>query len=196
MIGGKANIFRRMCIVLSVGMAIALQPPRSLAQSCRLGDLEAPSTELRSFQDSALGLSLGIPINYRTMLRSSGHITFHDPGSFAFIQCLTSTGQYGEVPLYVSLEIYPAVTPDANLIEVIRRKRPWVDYYNPEYLPIEVDGHPVLQYEYTNEIYQTPIANLSFLSSDGQTLITLSGPAQDPILEHALATLELDAVSP
>ncbi|MGF1523163.1 MAG: hypothetical protein ACFBSF_12680 [Leptolyngbyaceae cyanobacterium] len=167
-----------------------------MAQSCALKSPEAPSSELRAFRSTDLGLSLGIPINYRTMLRSSGHITFHDPSSFEFIQCLTDTGRYGEVPPYVSLEIYEAVLPDSDLIQIVRRKRPWVDYYNPEYSLIEVSGHPALQYEYLNEIYQTPIANISFFSRDGQTLITLSGPAQDPILENALSTLEIYPILP
>ena len=193
---GKARVLGRIFGLVFIGTAIALPPTPSLAQSCRLGELETPSNELRAFRDTTLGLSLGIPINYRTMLRSSGHITFHDPGSFEFIQCLSNTGQYGEVPPYVALEVYKAISPDMDLVQVVRRKRPWVDYYNPEYLPIEVAGRTALQYEYLNEIYQTPIANISFLSEDGQTLITLSGPAQDPILVNALSTLEIYPVLP
>ena len=192
----KTRILRGLLAVVIIGVAIARTGEPSLAQSCRLGDVEAPSTELRAFQDITLGLSLSIPTNYRTMLRSSGHITFHDPGSFAFIQCLTSTGQYGEVPLHVTLEVYKAVNPDMDLIQVVRRKRPWVDYYSPEYLPIEIEGHPALQYEYVNEIYQTSITNISFLTADKQTLITLSGPAQDPILANALSTLKIYPVLP
>ena len=177
--------------IVITGGAIALQATPVPAESCSLARLDTPSSELRAFQNTTVGLSLGIPLNYRTMLRSSGHVTFHDPGSFEFIQCLASTGQYGEVPPYVSLEIYEAVVPDSDLLQIVRHKRPWVDYYNPEYLQIEVSGRPALQYEYTNEIYLTPIANISFLSSDGQTLITLSGPAEDPILTNALSTLEI-----
>ncbi|MEO1299032.1 MAG: hypothetical protein AAFW75_25295 [Cyanobacteria bacterium J06636_16] len=187
----RTRIWMGIWMFVLSGGAIALQSAPVIAQSCALKSLDAPNPELRAFRDTTLGLSLGIPVNYRTMLRSSGHVTFHNPSSFEFIQCLSSTGQYGEVPPYVSLEIYEAVIPDSDLVQIVRRKRPWVDYYNPEYSLIEISGHPALQYEYTNEIYQTPIANISFLSGNGQTLITLSGPAQDPVLANALSTLEI-----
>jgi hypothetical protein len=124
------------------------------------------------------------------MLRSTGHITFHDPASFEYIQCLVRQGEYGEVPLYVALEVYGGVTPNVELWQVIRRKRPWVDYYSPEYSPLEIGDRAALQYEYTHEIYGTVITNLSFLSADGQTLLTLSGPAAHPIMQNALSSLQ------
>jgi hypothetical protein len=173
-----------------LGIAIALFPPAAPARTCRAGAPVVPSHTQRLFQVPALGLSLVIPSNYRSMLRSNGHITFHDPISFEYIQCLARRGEYGEVPLYVTLEIYQGVIPDADLVQVIRRKRPWVDYYRPEYRPLEVAGRPMLEYEYTNEIYRTVITNLSFLSADGQTLLTLSGPKDHPIMQNALSTLE------
>ena len=184
-----ARILSRMGT--GMGIAIALLSVPSYAQACRLGKIVPPSPEMNTFQSEELGLSLEIPTNYRSILRNSGHITFHDPSTFEFIQCLTRTDQYGAVPPYVTLEVYQVGSPNSDLVQIVRRKRPWVDYYSPDYRPIEVQGYPAIQYEYTNEIYELPIANVSFLSEDGQTLFTLSGPAQHPILENALSTLEI-----
>lgn len=179
----------------AVGAAIALPTP-VFASPCPPVPSVPASAELRAFRSPVLGLTLGIPANYRSVLRSSGHITFHDPSSFTRIQCLVRTGRYGALPPHTALEVYPGVAPEADLLQTVRQKRPWVDYYSPDYASIEIAGYPALQYEYIHEIHQMPISNISFLSQDGQTLITLSGPAQHPILENALATLEILPVLP
>lgn len=192
----KTNARVLQGIGVAIGMAIALGPAPSSARTCRAVPSLPPSAEMRKFQNLELGVSLSIPSNYRSMLRSSGHITFHDPESFGFIQCLVRTGEYGEVPPYTALEIHEGVSLRTDLIQIVRRKRPWVDYYSPEFTPIEVSGHPAIQYQYTNEIYQLPIQNISFLAMDRQTLITLSGPTQHPIMQNALSTLEIMPLLP
>ncbi|NER84643.1 MAG: hypothetical protein F6K42_35015 [Leptolyngbya sp. SIO1D8] len=175
-------------LYVAIGVAIAGLPAPTFARACRAAPLVLPSAETREFRNADLGLLLNIPNNYRSMLRSSGHITFHDPSSFEFIQCLVRTGEYGALPPYATLEIYKGVISGNNLVQIVRQKRPWVDYYSPEYTSIEVAGRPAVQYEYTHEIYQLSILNISLLSEDGQTLVTLSGPAQNPILQNALST--------
>lgn len=141
---------------------------------------------LQTFSVDALGVTLEIPRNYRSMLRSSGHITFHDPHSFSFIQCLARTGEYGAVPPYVALEVHPAIDPTQSLVDLLRERRPWLDYYNPEYVASTFAGQPAVRYVYFNEIYRLEIANLTFLSQDGRTLLTLTGPTDHPIMVNVL----------
>ena len=174
---------------LLLGTAIALTPRAAIARTCQAARPAPASPELKAFDIDEFDLTLTIPSNYRSMLRSSGHITFHDPNSFAFIQCLVRAGEYGAVPPYVALEIHPGATPQTNLIEIVRTKRPWLDYYSPDYEPIEFAGHTALLYTYANPVYQLAIANISFLSADGQTLLTLTGPNDHPILTDSLLTL-------
>ncbi|MEO1095749.1 MAG: hypothetical protein AAFX01_12710 [Cyanobacteria bacterium J06638_28] len=181
-------------LALSV-LAIAALPETAVARSCRAVSPAAPSIETRAFMPAGLGLVINIPSNYRSILRSSGHITFHDPNSFEFIQCLVRTGEYGAVPPYASLEVHPGVIPSRELIDIVRSKRPWVDYYSPDFVAIEAMGRPAIRYEYTNKIYGFSILNISFLSTDGNTLLTLSGPAQNPIMQNASLTLALDELT-
>ncbi|MEM0981149.1 MAG: hypothetical protein AAGH78_12855 [Cyanobacteria bacterium P01_H01_bin.58] len=176
-------------------IAIAATPEIASARSCQAVSPAAPSVETRAFMPAGLGLVVNIPSNYRSILRSSGHITFHDPHSFEFIQCLVRTGEYGAVTPYASLEVHPGVLPSRELIDIVRSKRPWVDYYSPDFVAIEAMGRPAIQYEYTNEIYGFSILNISFLSTDGNTLLTLSGPAQNPIMQNASLTLALDELT-
>lgn len=175
---------------LLLGVAIAVVPVPTLAQSCRTPSPTPASTELQTFDVEALGLTLNIPSNYRSVLRVSGHITFHDPNSFAFIQCLVRTGEYGEVPPYVALEVHKQVDRTSPLLDLVRERRPWLDYYNPEYQPITFASQESLQYVYFNEIYQLEIANVSFLAPDGSTLLTLTGPVEHPIMVNALSITE------
>jgi hypothetical protein len=179
-------------IGLLLGLAIALSAPTAAARSCRAVSPTPPSRQLREFRIDTFGLSLMIPDNYRSMLRSSGHITFHDPSNFELIQCLVRTGEYAEVPPHTSLEVHKGINPQSDLIQIVRVKRPWIDYYSPEYQLIEFAGRIGIQYEYTNKIYQLSITNISFLSDDGLALLTLTGPANDPIMRHALSQLVLE----
>ena len=174
---------------LLLGTAIALMPSAAIARTCQAGRPTPASTELKAFDIEQFDLTLTIPSNYRSMLRSSGHITFHDPSSFAFIQCLVRAGEYGEVPPYVALEIHPGTTSQADLLAIVRTKRPWLDYYSPDYESIEFAGQTALLYTYINPLYELAIANISFLSADGQTLLTLTGPNDHPILTDSLLSL-------
>lgn len=191
----KSGSFLNYLGSLVVGLIMA-HPIPTWAQSCRLDTVIAPSSEMRRFSSLDLGVSLEIPNNYRSILRNSGHITFHDPGTFEFIQCLIRRGQYGEVPPHVTLEAHRVAQSGGELREIVRRKRPWLDYYNPEYRSVNISGYPAIQYEYVHEIYPISVFNISFLSGDHQTLLTLSGPAQHPILDNALNTLELSPLLP
>ncbi|WP_008308370.1 hypothetical protein [Leptolyngbya sp. PCC 6406] len=160
------------------------------AWACRAGTPAAPSPDSREFSSDRYGLTLDIPANYRAMLRTGGSITFHDPVSFEFIQCLVRSGRYGRVPLHPVLETY-TVPPNStlSLVDLVRRRRPWVDYYNPQFEAVELAGQPALRYEYRHEIHRVQFLNVSFLTPDGQSLLTLSGPATDPVLTTAIATL-------
>lgn len=178
---------------LLVGCAIALTPLAAAARTCKAAPTTPASAQMREFRIEKFNLSLMIPDNYRSMLRSGGHITFHDPGSFELIQCLVRTGEYAEVRPFAALEVHEGLNGQADLVQLVRVKRPWLDYYSPEYQPIEFAGRVGIQYEYTNEFYQLAISNISFLSEDGRTLLTLTGPADHPILIHALALLNVDA---
>jgi hypothetical protein len=124
-----------MTVGWAMGIAIALVPTPAVARSCRPPTPAIASPDFQSFNVEAFGLTLEIPTNYRSMLRSSGHITFHDPNSFSFIQCLVRAGEYGAIPPYVALEVYPAVDPTQPLVDLLRERRPWLDYYAPEYAP-------------------------------------------------------------
>jgi len=174
---------------LLLGLAIALLPAPTPARTCKAAPSTPPSSRMREFRLEKFNLSLMIPDNYRSMLRSSGHITFHDPSNFELIQCLARTGEYAEVPPYAALEVHRGVDERSDLIQIVRVKRPWLDYYNPEYQLIEFAGQIAIQYEYTNEIYQLSITNISFLSEDGLTLLTLTGPSNHPIMRRALSTI-------
>ena len=174
---------------LCVGGAIAAFPEPGLAQTCRALAPTPASERLEAFDVNPFGITLAIPDNYRSMLRASGHITFHDPNSFAYIQCLAQAGQYGEVPPYVALEVHPAVDSRFDLVALIRTRRPWLDYYSPAYEPVQFAGQLGVRYDYTHEIYRQTIANISFWSPDGRTLLTLTGPADHPIMVAAIATV-------
>jgi hypothetical protein len=190
--------FVNLAIGLSglLGAAIAVLPSAALAQTCRAAPPTPASIRLIDFDIEPLGMTVAIPANYRSMLRSGGHITFHDPNSFAYIQCLVRTGESGEVPPYVALEVYPGVDHPSELIDLIRTRRPWLDYYTPAYEPVEFAGQAGLRYDYTSEIYQLAIANISFLSADGRTLLTLTGPADHPIMVAALAEIATSPLDP
>ena len=181
---------REKWVVLGlVAGAIAGFPLPAEAQVCRAGSPVAPSVETREFRSDRFGVAFQIPANYRAMLRSDGDVTFHDPATFEFIQCLTRTGRYGAIALHTTLEVSPAPEGIQDLVLLVRRKRPWVDFYRPEFVPIDLAGKATLRYRYTSEIYRTDILNYSFRSADGQTLVTLTGPASDPVLTQAIATL-------
>lgn len=190
------NGWRNRCInsmagvSLLLGLAIAALPTSARAGTCRLSTPAPASAKLAPFTVNPFGITVNIPDNYRSMLRSSGHITFHDPHSFAFIQCLVRTGESGEVPPYVAIEVHKGINRTSEMIDLIRTRRPWLDYYNPEYEPVEFAGQLGVRYDYTHEIYQLAIANISFLSPDGHTLLTLTGPVNHPIMVNALATIE------
>lgn len=184
------QIARFFWMGLTLGMAIALFPTAVPARNCRSATATPPSRQLKEFRVDEFDLLLGIPDNYRSMLRSDGRITFHDPSSFEFIQCLVRTGEYGEVPPYPALEVSRGVTA-SDLVAIVRARRPWLDYYNPEYQSVEFLGQTAIQYEYKNEIYSLTIANLSFLSQDGKTLLTLTGPADHPILMNAFTSINV-----
>ncbi|HEY9886819.1 MAG TPA: hypothetical protein V6D02_00360 [Candidatus Obscuribacterales bacterium] len=175
---------------LCLGGAIALLPAAAIARPCERLPATPPSATLREFRVADYDLAVLIPDNYRSMLRSSGHITFHDPASFELIQCSARTGSYGEVPPYVTLEVHPGANAAANLVAVVRVKRPWVDYYNPAYTPGVFAGRAAVRYDYTQDISRLAIANISFLAPNGQTLLTLTGPANHPILQQAIAQLQ------
>ncbi len=181
---------RLMPATMTVGcvmsIAMAMLPTPAFARSCRPPTPAIASPNLQPLNVEAFGLTLEIPRNYRAMLRSSGHITFHDPNSFSFIQCLARAGEYGEVPPYVALEVHPAVDPTQPLVDLIRERRPWLDYYAPEYATAEFAGQTAVRYTYFNEIYQLEIANLTFLAEDGRTLLTLTGPIDHPIMVNVL----------
>lgn len=176
---------------LGVGIAIWLWASPAIARACQAVAPIPPSTELKEFRVHAFDLALAIPNNYRSMLRREGHITFHDPASFDLIQCLVRTGEYQEIPPYAALEVHAGVRSGTDLVEAIRVKRPWVDYYVPEFVPIRFGGRDALRYDYTNKIYGITISNISFLSDTGDTLLTLTGPATHPIMVNALVTLDL-----
>lgn len=185
---------RRRCYLITglgclVGAAIALTPGPSAARTCNTSAPMSASQQLREFRVEPFNLALMIPDNYRSMLRSGGHITFHDPRTFELIQCLVRTGEYAEVPPYVALEIHRGINSQSDLVEIVRRKRPWVDFYNPDFELIELGGRVSLQYDYPHEIYPLTIANISFVADDGNTLLTLTGPAEHPILQNVLTTL-------
>ena len=172
---------------LWLGLVPSILPTPALARACRAPVPAIPSAALQTFEVEQFDLSLDIPRNYRSMLRASGHITFHDPHSFTFIQCLVRTGEYGEVPPYVALEVHQQVDHELPLVDLIRQRRPWLDYYSPEYNIKAFAGQDSLQYVYFNEIYQLEIANISFFSPDGRTLLTLTGPIEHPIMVNVLS---------
>ncbi|MDB9524671.1 hypothetical protein PN498_01610 [Oscillatoria sp. CS-180] len=175
---------------LGIGIIAGLRPAPAIARTCQAVAPILPSDELKEFRIHAFDLALNIPSNYRSMLRTDGHITFHDPGSFDLIQCLIRTGEYREIPLYAALEVHSGIAPEEELADIIRIKRPWVDYYTPEYTPVEFAGRSGLRYEYTNELYGISISNISFLSEAGDTLLTLTGPTVHPIMADALSSLD------
>jgi hypothetical protein len=131
-----------------------------------------------------------IPANYRTVLRNSGDITFHDPVSFEYVQCLVRRGRYGRPPLHAVLEVSPVADPNLDLVELVRRRRPWVDFYQPTFTPVEINGRPAVRYQYTQEITGAVMVNVSLRSPDGRYLITVSGPLAEGVAERAIATLQ------
>lgn len=175
-----------------VGAAIALAPLPAWA--CQLGTPVAASAESRLFRSDRYGLSLEIPANYRSVLRNSGDISFHDPVSFAYVQCLASRGRYGRPPVHPVLEVSPVAPSNLALVELVRRRRPWVDFYQPTFESVTVAGLAGVRYEYVQEITGIPMVNLSVVSPDGRQLITVSGPA-DGVTEQAIASLQFPAQS-
>ncbi len=171
---------------VGIGIALTLLALPAIAGTCRLADPVAPSSTTRNFQSDRLGVTLTLPNNYRALLRRTGHITFHDPSSFEFLQCLARTGEYGSVPPHASLEIYPGLNGNTDLVQLVRIKRPWVDFYSPDYVPVIFAARPAIRYDYPHAIYGGVMVNLSFLSRDGKMLLTLSGLQSDPVMQHAL----------
>lgn len=188
---GKRRVFANRMGFLGLGIATWLWASPAIARVCQAITPVLPSEDLKEFRVQAFDLLISIPQNYRSMLRRGGHITFHDPASFNLIQCLVRTGEYQEVPPYAALEVHTGVNSGIDLADTIRVKRPWVDYYTPEYVPMRFAGRDALRYDYTNEIYGITISNVSFLSATGDTLLTLTGPATHPIMVNALATVDL-----
>ncbi len=175
-----------------LGTAIALMPLSAWAQVCSLRSPVEPSGTNRLFRSDRFDLAFSLPANYRAMLRRNGHISLHDPASFDFLQCLARNGRYGRVPLHITVEVAPVSNQSPNDLEhLVRYKRPWVDYYNPAFMPITFAGQPALSYRYSHDIYGIEITNVSFLQSDGATLITIVGPTRDPVLQTVLTTFEL-----
>jgi hypothetical protein len=176
----------RWGLIGTLAGAIALSA--SPAWACQLGTPAPASPESRLFNSDRYGLSLEIPANYRSVLRNTGDITFHDPVSFVYVQCLVSRGRYGRPPLHPLLEVSPVADERLDLVELVRRRRPWVDFYQPTFEATTVDGQPAVRYEYVQEISGVPMVNLSFLSRDARQLITLAGPA-NRVTEQAIASL-------
>ncbi|MDA0865849.1 MAG: hypothetical protein O2890_05440 [Cyanobacteria bacterium] len=175
-----------------LGVAMALMPFPAWAQVCSLGSPVEASDTNRLFVSDRLHIAFSLPDNYRAMLRRNGNITLHDPATFAFLQCLARTGRYGRIPLPVTVESAP-VSNDSlqDLGQLVRHKRPWIDYYNPELTATTFLGQPALAYRYIQDISGIEIANVSFLHADGSVLITVTGPANDPVFQTLLTTFEL-----
>lgn len=177
-----------------LGVAIALMPFPAWAQVCSLSGPVEPSDTNRLFVSDHLQIAFSLPENYRAMLRRNGNITLHDPATFAFLQCLARTGRYGRVPLPVTIEAAPVSSSSNDLVQLVRHKRPWIDYYNPELTATTFLEQPALAYRYIQDISGIEIANISFLHADGSTLITVTGPANDPVLQTLFTTFALTTV--
>jgi hypothetical protein len=179
-----------------LGAAATLVLLPAWAQACTLGNLAAPSENTRLFISDRLSIAFSLPDNYRAMLRRTGHVTLHDPTTFAFLQCLARNGRYGRVPLHVTVEVAPvSVDNRHDLAQLVRYKRPWLDYYNPALTATTFAGQPALEYRYIQAITGAEIANISFLQPDGATLITVTGPSNDPVLQTVLTTFELPTLN-
>lgn len=177
---------------LLLGAAMVLNPLPAAAQACALNNPVAPSEANRRFQSDRLNLAFSLPANYRAMLRRTGHITLHDPASFDFLQCLARAGRYGQVPSHVTVEIAPIGNGSSDdLTRLVRHKRPWIDYYNPTFSPITFAGQPALEYRYIQDIYGLEITNISFVLTDGATLVTVTGPTRDAVLQTVVTSFEL-----
>lgn len=177
-------------LLLSTAATLLLLP--AWAQACALGNPVAPSDRTRLFISDRLNIAFSLPDNYRAMLRRTGHVTLHDPAAFAFLQCLARHGRYGRVPLHVTVEVAPVSADNLDeLAPLVRHKRPWITYYNPALTATTFVGQPALEYRYIQAITGVEIANISFLQPDGATLITVTGPANDPVLQTVLTTFEL-----
>lgn len=161
------------------------------AETCPQQQPVAPSPETRTFRSDRLGVRFEIPANYRAMLRNNGDITFHDAATFTLIQCQSGSGQNqsADSPLSLTLAVSAPGPIPQSLTQHVRRDRPWLDFYNPEYVAIELAGQPALRYRYVQAIYGRPLLNVAWLAPDQQTLMTLTGGVDDPVLHQALSTL-------
>ena len=188
-------LYRSVFVILGVICAIAPVLPAP-ALICYLGDLTPASPQIREYHQETLGVILKIPSNYRAVLRNTGHIAFLDPTSFEYLQCLARTGEYGVLPPHAVLEIYSGLGSSTDLIQILRHKRPWLDFYTPTYYPITFDNLPGLQYEYLNAFDSITYFNLSYLTPDGQTLLTISGPKNHPILQDLISRVHPLSLDP
>lgn len=175
-------------LTVAGGLGISLLP--TPAWACTLGSLAGPSQETRQFISDRHRVAVTIPANYRALLLRGGDIAFHDPVTFDYVQCLVRSGRYGAVPLHTTLEISPVANPNLALAALVRQRRPWLDFYRPSFEATEWAGRQAVRYGYVHEIHRVPMANVSGLGPDGRTLFTLSGPANDPTVQRAIASFQ------
>lgn len=185
----QRSYFGQLCIGIASSL-LTLWVGQTAAYSCTYNGPAAPSPETRIYRHLPQGFSFNIPANYRAMGTSQGKVAFHDPNTFAFIQCEVQSNAFPELPLGTVLEVRP-LPIGPNLRAQVGRARPWLSLYEPTYESISIGETEALLYHYTHKILKATIVNLAFITADGNSLVHLEAPAESPVIPLVQASLQL-----
>lgn len=169
---------------------VALLVAVPVRAACSFSGPSAPSPETRTYHHAQLGFSFEIPANYRAMATSVGTVQFHDPATFAYIQCLVKHNSLAARPAGTELAVRTVLPHEPSLIELIQRTQPWLSFYNPTFEPLLLSGQEAFLYRYTRELDGANQAALSVLLPDPRALVSLEGSPDSAVLTLAASTFQ------
>lgn len=172
-------------IVVAGGISLASPP----AYGCSYTGPTTATAETRTYRHSQPSLAFEIPANYRAMGTRLGTVEFHDPATFAYIQCEVRRNPFPQLPQGTTLRVYPA-TAAPSLLGLVQRHQPWLVLHQPRHEPISLGEQQALISRYTHHISGAEIISLAFLSQTDNALVVLEAPASTPVIPLVLETLK------
>jgi hypothetical protein len=170
----------------AVGATVGVRP--AIASECP--DSVEPSRETRRYENTELGFAFQIPANYRAMrwVNFRDGISIVNPSTY---DCIRRIGPPQSAGWFwsVDLTIEPVPAGRRSLERALRAVNTFL--VNEPIQIITIDGKEVARYTYFDDHDSVEVVNLAFFTPDRRRIVTLSGPEDDPVLQRAIATLEL-----
>ncbi|HEY9605638.1 MAG TPA: hypothetical protein V6C85_28800 [Allocoleopsis sp.] len=146
--------------------------PSTLAetQTCPKAEVVAPSSQTKIIRNARFNYRFRIPTNYGTIAQGDNGILVLDPESFKRAQCLVTNRVPTEYPPGVAVYV-EAVTPENHSVSDLIKQKPEAKIAGTT----SVANQSAVVYTSDTLGYQK---NVSFLTPDRKSIITISEPYQ------------------